>query len=335
MGGAAGIVSPWGSPDPHLASILWSDTFGLLGKDQPITRELAMGVPALARGRHLLCGFGAKCLLRVFTGEALAATQPRWLTTTGTHLTAWHRMAWTIDDHLWHGWSLWDVERGQAGGPITGNATRVAKHRWQFDKDSGVVKVDGEPFPDRRALLIPGPHEGLLLFGRTAIRQAAELEASATKVAQNPAAYLNLHYDGDVPMDEDKIDALIQRWAEARRGENGGVAFTGKNITVTEMGSAAEHLLVEGRNAAAVNAARLLSMPASMLDATNAGASLTYETTAGRNAEFLDYGADLYLDAIAARLSMDDVVAAGDSTRFDTAQVRSLTPSPTGPATED
>lgn len=333
--GGLQLASPWAPPSPELSSILWADVFGALGKLAPITRETAMTVPALARARHLLCGFGAKCLLQAFTGETLRAEQPVWVSRTGSAQTPFHRMLWTLDDHLFSGWSLWDVERDKPDGPITGSAVRIAAHRWSFNANTGVVLVDNEPFPERRALLIPGPHEGLLTFGRTAILQASELEASATKVAQNPAAYLNLHYDGDVPMAETDITATIERWAAARRGENGGVAWTGKNITVQELGSAAEHLLVEGRNAAAVNMARLASMPAAMVDATNAGASLTYETTSGRNAEFLDYGVDLYLDSTAARLSMDDVVPAGDSMRFDTAQVRSLSPSPTGPTTQD
>jgi hypothetical protein len=329
------LASPWGAASPQLTSILWADTFGLLGKDLPLTRQAAMQVPALARARHLVCGFGAKAQLVVFKGENKRPVQPKWISRTGTGLTPFHRMLWTLDDVFFSGWSLWKVDRSTVGGPITGGATRVPLHRWEFERETGEVLVDGEPFPEKDALLIPGPHEGVLTFGRTAILQAKELEDSATRTAQNPSAYLELHYTGDRPMDDTEIDAHRERWAEARRGEYGGVAWTGKDMEVKEHGAAQEHLLVEGRNAAAVNMARLASIPASMLDATSAGASLTYETTSGRNAEFLDYSVDLYLDALAAVFSMDDVVPAGDSTRMDTAQVRSLTPSPTGPVTED
>lgn len=333
--GGIELASPWAAASPQLSSLLWADVYGLLGANAPMTREQAMQVPALARARHLLCGFGAKAQLVVFTGEAKRTNQPKWITRTGTGLTPFHRMLWTLDDCLFYGWSLWRVERTSVGGPITGGATRVPAHRWSFDKHTGDVLVDGEPMPEKDALLIPGPHEGVLTFGRTAILQAKQLEDTATRTAQNPAAYLELHYTGDRPMDDTEINAHRERWAEARRGEFGGVAWTGKDMEVKEHGAAQEHLLVEGRNAAAVNMARVSSVPASMVDATSAGASLTYETTSGRNAEFLDYGADLYLDALAAVFSMDDVVAPGDSTRFDTAQVRSLTPSPTGPVTED
>jgi hypothetical protein len=333
--GGLELASPWAPPTPQLSSILWADVFGALGKDTPVTRETAMAVPAMARARHVLCGFIAKQLLSQWTGETRKTDQAKWISRTGSALTPYHRMLWTVDDLLFSGWSLWRVERDTAEGPITGGAQRVAAHRWSFNRDTGVVLVDNEPLPAAQALLIPGPHLGVLQEGRTAILQASELEATATKVAQNPAAYLVIKYTGEVPQTPEQIREVRTIWAEARRGEFGGVGYLGKDMAVQEMGSAAEHLLVEGRNAAAVNMARLASMPAALVDATNATASLTYETTSGRNAEFLDYGADLYMGAITARLSMDDVVPQRDSIRFDTTETRTTTPSPTGPVTED
>jgi hypothetical protein len=328
------MATPWSAPTPQLESILWADVAGVLA-ETPMSRDRAMQVPAMARARHLICGFGAKCTLVAFTKDVRKPEQPRWMSRTGTLQTPFHRMLWTLDDVLFNGWSLWDVERDRPDGPITGGAQRIAASRWSFNRDTGVVLVDNAEFPAARALLIPGPHEGVLQFGRTSILQASELEETATRVAQNPAAYLVLKYMGDVPQTPEQIKEARTIWAEARRGEFGGVGYLGKNLDVQELGAAAEHLLVEGRNAAAVNMARHASLPAAMVDATTAGASLTYETTSGRNAEFLDYGVDLYLDAIAARLSMDDVVVQQDSVRFDTAEVRSLAPTPTGPVTED
>lgn len=335
-----GIASPWAPVSPELSRIIYSDIYGTDTARSllPLSRDTGMAVPALARARHILCGTVAGLPLQLWAGD-VQRPQPGWMRTTEPGISAWHRMLWTMDDQLFYGWSLWEVDRAgnDPNGPLVADSAprRIARHRWEFEADTGRVLVDGAPMPNHRALLLPGPHEGLLTFARVPISQAYELEATATKVAQNPAAYLNLHYEGDAPMDEDKVDALIARWAAARRGENGGVAFTGPGLTATEMGSAAEHLLIEGRNAAAVNMARVASMPASLVDATTAGASLTYETTAGRNAELIDYGVDLYVQAIAARLSMDDVVPAGESVRMDTTQLRTVTPSPTGPITQD
>ena len=77
------------------------------------------------------------------------------------------------------------------------------------------------------------------------------------------------------------------------------------------------HLLVEGRNAAAVDCARTVGVAAAMVDATVPKASLTYETQQGRGLEHTEYGVEPYAEAIAARLSLDDVVPRGQRMRFD------------------
>jgi hypothetical protein len=333
-----GITSPWLQPtDPVLSKIIRTDIFGTVAAT-PVNRAAAIGVPSLARARHILTGTIAACNLQLFRGDT-RMVQPKWMRTTEAGLPAFHRMLWTVDDHLFYGWSLWDVDRqgSNPDKPLVADSApkRIAQHRWEFEAQTGRLLVDGEEFPAARALLLPGPHEGVLSFAKVAIAQAADLEAAATRAASTPSAYLNLHYEGDAPLGRTAVDTLVEDWHAARRGENGGVAYTGPGVTVTELGSAAEHLLIDGRNAAAVNMARVASMPASMVDASSAGASLTYETTAGRNAELLDYGLNLYMDAIAARLSMDDVVTPTQSVRFDTTQLRAAQPSPTGPTTED
>jgi hypothetical protein len=223
--------------------------------------------------------------------------------------------------------------RGSGGTVLT--AGRIAIHRWRIDDDLRVM-VDDKPVNSDDVVLIPGAHEGILNMAAGApLRQAANVEAAAAKAAENPSAYLDLHYTGERQLDDAEINANIARWIKARRGANGGVGWSSKYLEVKELGAYGDHLLVEGRNAEAVNIARLASIPAAMLDATSAGASLTYETTEGRNAQFIDYGLSLYLDPIAARLSLDDVVPSGQSTRWDTAELRALAPIATGPATAD
>ena len=85
--------------------------------------------------------------------------------------------------------------------------------------------------------------------------------------------------------------------------------------------------------AEAVDMSRLVSSPAAMADA-EAG-SLTYETTAGRGQQFLDYGAALYMDAISARLSMDDVSPEGRRVIFETSNVTALSTSAAAPSSQE
>jgi hypothetical protein len=76
-------------------------------------------------------------------------------------------------------------------------------------------------------------------------------------------------------------------------------------------------------------------MPAAMLDATTQGASLEYATLQGRNQQWIDYGLSLYMAAVSARLSMDDVVPQGQRVAFNDSDLTSPVASPTGFPTQD
>jgi hypothetical protein len=150
---------------------------------------------------------------------------------------------------------------------------------------------------------------------------------------------VELHQTVDVALDDTERDAILAGFGRAVTAANGGttgVAFTSYGIEARAIGANGDGAaaLVESRNYAAVTAARIVGIPAAMLDATSAGASLTYETTTGRRAQFIDE-VRAYSDAIADRLSLDDVVPRGKRVAFDTEQLTTLTPDPTGPATLD
>lgn len=324
-----GPASPM-SPSDSLQAVVWADLTGTEVK--AVTRAGAMSIPAVARHRHLICGVVARSPLACFARDVRELETPRWATRTDGELSPYHRMLWTADDLVFSGWSVWLVERGYDRQLLT--ATRVPPHRWETDV-AGRVKVDGELVDEDRLVLIPGPHEGILNFGAATLRRTLDNLDAAANAARNPSAYLELHDNGDTPLTETEIDALILRWAKARRGQNGGVAYTSPGLEVKEHGTHESHLLIEGRNADAVDVARMMSNPAAMADATSSGASLTYETTTGRNDQFLDYGASLYMDAIAARLSMDDVVPAGKRMAFDVVASTAKVSPPTGPTLED
>lgn len=307
------LASPWQPNPSHLETLVWADLFGF-DKPLPLTRAEAMSVAPLARARHLVCGTIASFSIRDYRGDDLTEPQPAWIDRSDTPMSPYHRMLWTVDDLLFYGWSLWNVTRGDQGVILT--AQRVPFDRWSFD-ENGLVLLDGE-YPERPELLvlIPGSHEGLLCFAGRTIRHASNLVMGADRAAETPTPNLELHQTNDARMTETDIAKLVSQWAAARRGKNGGVAFTNSAIEVKEHGAPAENLLIEGRNAAAVDIARACGIPASMIDA-DAGGSLTYQTIEGRNREFVDYGLSLYMAPISARLGMDDVTPRGRRVAFD------------------
>lgn len=325
------VGSPWTTG--QLSQIVWADIFG--GDLQPVTRTMAMAVPAVAKARHVLCSVIGPLPLLSFTGDTQDNPQPLWMQRTDGDLSPFHRMVWTVDDLFHFGWSLWAAKRGAPtdGSPVIA-AARVPYERWAIDSD-GFVEVDNQRVLAGQAILIPGPHGGLLNDSTTIIRMAADNLQAAANAARNPNPNVDLHYTGDEPLDDTTRDALIQIWSDARRGKNGGVGFTNKLVEARVLGSHLDKLLIEGRNADAVDVARAAGVTASSLDATAAGASLEYTTAATRNQELLDYGVKFYMDAISSRLSQDDCVPRGHRSAFDLTEFTTLTPRPTGAPTSD
>lgn len=319
------LGSPW-QDTSHLASVVWADIFGNT-IPKPVTRAEAMAVPAAARARHIICTTVGRVTIRRYSGDqVLPGVTPPW-ERTDTALPPFHTKLWTADDLMWFGWSCWERENGADGYPL--RVWRLPMGSWAFDEQYR-VKVDrndgrGLQYVDQRSvILIPGPHEGLLTFAGESIRHASDLQRAAGRAAKHPAAYLALQQQaGTTPLPKESADpavltigGLVQMWADAREGENGGVAYLPPGIEGKELGTFDRHLVLDGRNAAAVDIARHASLPADMVDATTEG-SLVYQNRVDNDRRGLDYGIGGYMSAISARLSQDDVCPRGTRHAFD------------------
>lgn len=298
------LGSPWVTSD--LSTVL----VDLIGSDAiPMTRDAAMRVPSVSRARNVICPTLGRVPL-IVTGtesaETLAfieqpdPTQPRFLTLT-----------WTFDDCLFYGVSWWQVTSRYASQKprtarriLPGGVTRA---------DGGGWRVYDQPVSPLDLIRIDGPHEGILNYATTTLRQAGELEAAALKNAKNPIPAVDLHQTQGITLDKVERQELVTEWAKARQGENGGVAYTSPNIEARVLGSPAELLLSKGRNSVAVDVARHASIPADSIDASVEHASMTYNTTETRMRALIDFGLASYGTALSARLSMQDVTPRGST----------------------
>jgi hypothetical protein len=326
------LASPW-APSGALASVVWQDIFGTAPR--PLCRADAMAVPAAARARHVLCGVIASTPMRLYRGEETTPrpnTEAPWIAQSDGALSAWHRNVWTVDDLVWFGWSCWRrINAATSSGGFPLRMDRVPPGKWSVDPNTGWVQLDRgdgihEVVDQATVCLIPGPHEGLLVFAQSSLRHAADIQAAAAQAAKTPAAHIVLQQTAGAPLPKVSddpnvitIDDLISQWATARRGLNAGVAYLPPNLEAKELGTFAEHLLVEGRNAAAVDIARHASLPADLVDAAGE-ASLTYSNSRDNDRRTLDYGANLYMGAITGRLSQDDITPMGNRVAFDLEQ---------------
>lgn len=325
------IASPWSSGD--FQRFLWQDIFG---EAPPAgTRSEAMKLPAVARSRNLLCSTICRLPMRELAGQAPTAEQPAWVTETGDGSSYQLRNAWTVDDLIFYGWSLW-WRTNDRGSGFPDAMARINQEDWSINSDQQ-VEVDGTVVRDpAQIMVIPGLHEGILSYGADTIADVRNLYKIVKARLLNPVPQIDLHYTGDAELTDAEIDTLIDRWAIARQGRNGGVGFTNKWLEAKPLGEGDDgRLMIAARNAAAVELCRMIGVTASRVDASGTEASLTYETTNGRNQELVDFDLALYMTPITARLSMDDVTAAGRRVDFDIADFTAQAPSVTGPDLKD
>lgn len=283
----------------------------------PVTRSQAMAIPAVVRARTLIVTTVARCPIVSDTDEIT----PGWLhgiAPLGGHpQTEFHRLLHTADDLLFHGSAAWAIERDELDNVTA--AVHIPRSLWERTAD-GTIIVDGVPAPAQEVAVFDGIHGGILTHGARALRDASNILSAAARVADTPAALIELRQTNDAVMTREDINVLIQGYVDARRGKNGGVSYSSSGVEVHEHSLAPENLLIEGRNAAAVDVARLLGVPAPFIDATVGGTSLSYENAASRMTELITFGVAPLLAAISSRLNLADLTPVG-TVSFDTAQI--------------
>ncbi len=323
------ISSPWSSST--LQRIVFEDIFG---SEIPCnTRSAAMKLGPVANARNLLVSTISDLPLVALRGDEELPDQPSWLYRTDDGTSPQLRMAWTVDDLIFYGWSCWWRVNGADGFPLA--VGRLNQDDWTLDADMRVI-IRGVPAEPNSVILIGGLHEGILSYGVDVLGDARDLYRNVRRRIANPVPGLELHQIGGEEMTDEEIDELVAGWAAARAGINGGVGFTNEFIETKELGLQSDaQLMIEARNAAAVDLARIVGVPAGMIDATAPKASLNYETQTGRNQEFNDVSLKLYTTPITARLSMDDVCPKGQRVDFDRSDLIGPAPSSTGPGVQD
>lgn len=314
-----GIASPWADANA-LTVATWAGLLDVNAADLPVTRQQAIQIPAIQRGRDLIATTVARFPLWAMTADGRLDQQPRVVVQPEVGRARFVTMLWTVDTLMFYGFSVWQVTSRYAEDSRPRTCRWVPPGRIDTDPDSGdVTGVFGRALSDPRDVIrFDGPHEGILTRGAESIRTARTLFRDYDKAARTPTPDVELHQTGGDPMKDAEIDALIARWAAARAGANGRVAFTNQSIQAVMHGQQPEDLLIAARNAANLDLARVMNLPAWAVDGEVGGSSLNYSNVPSRSRELIDYTLAGYMEAIASRLSLDDVLAAGTWAAFST-----------------
>lgn len=318
-GRAIAPASPWQDNDV-LARILMQELFGT--EYVHVDRALAMSLPVIARCRQVLFTTVGRLQIIAMRGATPLPEQP-WVTRQPeVNRARFLTLGWTADALFFYGRAWWVATERDA--PSDGGRARrfqwIPEYHGRYDEDRNLVGLvgDSRDLDPRDIYRIDGPHEGLLNYAAPTIRTAHALERAAARASDNPVPSINLQQTGGDPLSQTQIDALVTSWAKARRGANGGVSFTNQSVKPEAMGQAPEQLLIDGRKATDLALVREAGAPAWVADVSVEGSNLTYSNTPSRSRELIDYFAMGYLEAIAGRLSLDDILPAGQWAKFDT-----------------
>jgi hypothetical protein len=327
-----GIKSPWSSG--VLSPVVYRDIFGHTSVDGPVSRTEAMTIPAVVKGVSLVTSSLSQCPLKTYELDAEVPSDA-WLYATDGAVAPQYRLAFIVEDLILIGWSVVMVDRDDTGAITSGD--RVRPDLWEFDELGNVV-IGGEILDPTTYILIKGPHDGILNTGTRTLRAAINLENAWMRTVRNPIPTTLLQQVGDDQMDDDEVDDLLADWRAARQDPDGAVAYIPANIKVEALGTVMADVLVEARNAVAVDIARLIGTPAVSLDAGAVQSSLTYSNQEVANGLTLPlYGLAPYANAIGAALSMDNVCPPGRRIALDMTQLMAdaSTISRSGAPTED
>jgi HK97 family phage prohead protease len=293
-----------------------------------VTRDFALAVPAVLRGRNVLCSIATLPLvtLNVDTRERIRAPL---LEQIDPQVPNGVTLAMTVEDLIFDSVAWWKITATQRAGDWPVAAQHVASHLVTTEPltsealntvPSGVdpstgVYIDGVWTPGSRVIRFDSPNPPLLKAGRRTIKRAAMLEAAATMYAEDPRPldYFTPAEDAD-PTEEDVLDAL-EKWGVARRTRATGFVPGALNYNEVQSPTPADLQLAQLQQQVALDLANMLG-----LDPEDVGVSTTsrtYSNAVDRRRDRINDTLAPYMRAITDRLSMNDVTRPGEVVIFD------------------
>lgn len=324
------IRAPWAPQS--LTRVAISELAGV--KPGGVTRAQLMRIPAVVRGRGLICGTLARHPLALYEYGQPAQLEPApWMNSTTTGQSPALRMLWTLDDLIFSGLSVWATKRD---GDTLVDALRIPPGRWTVDPATNTVHVDGKPANAAEVIIFEGPQEGLITIAEESAAGSADLSNAWRQRVASPVPMVQVKQTAmNTTLSDREVDQLVDDVETARRKSGTVFVPDGYELDTSAGVGAAPDLYVQGRNADRIDWANHLQLPAAMLDGSMATASLTYSTAEGKRSEFLDYSLAYWGMPVEARLSQDDVTSAGRYSRFDLSALATPAQAGTNPATED
>lgn len=282
-----------------------------------------MKCSALARARNLICGTGATIPMALYkksTGAELGS--PLWLEQPSLSQPRFVTISWTLDSLMLYGVAYWEVTETYEEDGRPKRFEWVANTRVTFDLDLynttvNQYYVDGFPRPMSgigSLVTFQGFDEGVLARGSQTIQAALDVQKAMAIAASTPFPTGVIKNTG-AEMSPAEVQGILGAWKRAR--DTRGTAFLTATLDYTPTSYSPKDMTYnDSLQYLATEIARLCNIPAYMLSA-DMNNSMTYSNVMDERKQFFAYSLMPYLDAIAARLSMDDITAHGNEVRFE------------------
>lgn len=294
---------------------------GTAGWTSKVTRDEAMSVPAVKRGRDLICSIGA-LPLRVLDAGRNPVESPllRQIDPNTANVVT---LAQTLDDLVCESVAWWEITGyGWDGFPTTArhldvqtvSMTAPAGYPVQTLPSglypAGVIWVMGQAVDARNIIRFDSPNDPLLVAGARAIRRAIKLAQTSEMYADDPEAraYWTPKADTD-PGDKETILGHLKDFARARR--DGAEAYIPATVerTLPSGPSAVDIQLAQLQQRSDLEIANLLGIDPEDIGVNTT--SRTYNNATDRRVDRLNMVLAPYMRAIADRLSLNDVTKRG------------------------
>lgn len=303
-----------------------------LDQDDPsivnrVSREQALGVPAVLRGRNLICGTIGSLPLYTLDKDNHIVDQPL-LRQIDPDVPNTVTISATVEDLLFEGIAWWEIlSRGWDNYPTSCRQVAASMVSTQPPENyttnplpSGYVPgsslwINGREVPGRNVIRFDSPLPPLLVHSARTIRRALRVEITADNLANDPAAreYFTPR-EGSDPDEDDVID-LLDNWKAARQARSSGYvpsAFDRKDIINP---TPADLQLIDIQKQITLGLANAMGLDPEDLGVSTT--SRTYQNAVDRRQDRVNECYSPFLSAIQDRLSMGDVTRRGQVVRFD------------------
>lgn len=314
--------------EPVSIDRLWLTMLASVSDAPIVDRAEALSVPAVQRGRNLICSIATLPLIQ--QDQRLAPVPNPLLEQFDRDVPNVVTLAQTVEDLLMEGIAWWRITGYAMSGypskirrvdpavvslqpPGTGRSPAPLPSG--RDPRDAVVWVDGKQVPGAQMIRFDSPNPAVLVVGGRSIRRAILIDKAAAMYADDPRP---LDYftpaEGADPVDDAAVLAILDGWKEARKLRSTAYVPASLTYHTVDAPSPAELQLVELQKQASLDIANELGIDPEDLGVSTT--SRTYSNAIDRRRDRINDVLSPYMRAITDRLSMADVTQEGHKIRF-------------------